>query len=87
MIDKLLQTKKEEFLQEREKLINSLSKDRYYSYIDYSYDYQNMCYNFEGAGFNELSSRFMGCDLDSMQEIFIRKGILEMAEAESRWRV
>jgi len=46
-----------------------------------------MCYSFEGAGFNELSSRLLGCDLDSMQEIFIRKGLLELTEAESRWRV
>jgi hypothetical protein len=40
-----------------------------------------------GNGINELFCRLLGSDLEKLQEIFLRKGILEFIESNSRIRM
>ena len=64
---KLANTKRREFEKFKKKKIASLPKDRYYGFIEFSYDYEDMSYNYVGGGVNELMSKLLGgCDLNSL---------------------
>lgn len=59
--------KRREFEKFKKKKIASLSKDRYYGFIEFSFDYEDMSYKIVGGGFNLLLARLLGgCDLISL---------------------
>jgi len=64
---KLANTKRREFEKFKKKKIASLSENRYYGFVEYSFDYEDMSYKIVGGGVNELMAKLLGgCDLDSL---------------------
>ena len=53
-----------------------MRKDKYISFLDIAYDYKDMEMKLAGSGMNEALIKLFGCDLESMQAISLRKGIL-----------
>lgn len=46
-----------------------------------------MDYVISGTGLFEPASHLLGCDLETMSEINMRKGILEFIDVNTRWKL
>jgi len=40
-----------------------------------------------GSGINEAFSKFLGCNLDTITNISMRRGILEIMDETSKWKL
>jgi len=70
----------------REKLL-SLAKDKYFIFMDFAFDYADMSLKITGDGMNNNFIRLMGCDIDTMQTITMRKGLLCLISKKSIWKI
>ena len=64
-----------------------MPKDKFIMFVDLAFDYTDMCNKITGEGMNEALVKLLGCDLDSMQTLSIRKGILNFIEESSLWKM
>jgi len=55
--------------------------------VDIAFDYADMSPKKTGTGMTEAFVKLLGCDLQSMQAISMRKGIISMIDDESRWQL
>ena len=56
-------------------------------FMDFAFDYTDMLNKVTGEGMNEALIKLIGCDLDTMQTISIRKGILNFIGETSKWKI
>ncbi|KAL4490346.1 hypothetical protein ABPG72_004385 [Tetrahymena utriculariae] len=83
----LIAAKRQEFMLLRKEVLSHLPKDKYFMFVDYSFDYFDMTFKMIGNGMNQSFLKLLGCDFQSMQDILMRKGILDFVESKSKWKL
>jgi len=64
-----------------------MTRVNYYMFLDLAFDYNDMQMKIIGNGMSERLINLMGCDLDRMQRITMRKGIINFLESKSKWNL
>jgi len=64
-----------------------MPKTSYIIFFDYAYDYTNLSLQMTGSGINEAFAKFLGCNLDTITNISMRRGILEIMDETSKWKL
>ncbi|KAL4440870.1 hypothetical protein ABPG74_013851 [Tetrahymena malaccensis] len=83
----LIAAKRQEFMLLRKEVLSHLPKDKYFMFVDYNFDYFDMTFKMVGNGMNQSFLKLLGCDFKSMQDILMRKGILDFVESKSKWKL
>jgi len=65
-------------------VIKSLPKDKIFHFVDFGFDSNGISMKVLGEGFNDKFCNLMGCDIDTFQDISLRKGILEFKQANMK---
>jgi len=56
-------------------------------FVDLTFDYTEMSQKLIGDGMNEAFINLLGCDLESMQNITMRKGSLTFIDKNSHFKI
>jgi len=84
----VIDQKRKEFDALRSEKIIKMSKDkRFFLFFDFAFDYEGMQLKMVGNGLSEAWIKLMGCDINTMQGMSMRKGIISFFEGNTKWNL